>query len=221
MQTSRVHKIVSVIRRWNDEVAPKCIQILLGKVHVELSHHELSNGRVRSIGADEEVEADGSSARTRDRARGRRLLVLTRRGASRRLFLSHTCRILLGHLGFPLPGHCIKSSDFFLKVTRGQSLVEKELCRRLFHQCQHDMLGDFFSRQSVQTLFQSVLPTGSANKTCLTYLSLRAIHHGDFLQASVVVPHMEQSSVNGSRVGQDLFDEARHASSFDSPYASF
>lgn len=59
------------------------------------------------------------------------------------------------------------------------------------------------------------------NKTCLIYLSLRAIHHWDVLQASIVVLDVKQACVDRSRVGQDLFDETRHASAFDSSYASF
>jgi hypothetical protein len=35
------------------------------------------------------------------------------------------------------------------------------------------------------------------------------------------VLHMDHSGIDGSRVGQDLFEEARHASAFDGPYASF
>jgi hypothetical protein len=65
MQTARVHTIGSVICRWNGEVAPERVQVLLREVHVQLPQHELADCRARSIGADEEVEADSMSARTR------------------------------------------------------------------------------------------------------------------------------------------------------------
>jgi hypothetical protein len=58
-------------------------------------------------------------------------------------------------------------------------------------------------------------------RTGLTYLSLSAIHHWNILRASIGVLHMDHSGIDGSRVGQDLFEEARHASAFDGPYASF
>jgi hypothetical protein len=73
----------------------------------------------------------------------------------------------------------------------------------------------------VHALFRFALLSECTNKTCLTYLNLRAIQHWDVLQASVGALHMDHPGVDGSRVGQDLFEEARHASAFDSSYASF
>lgn len=135
VETFRVHRVISVLARWYDQVTPQCVDMSLREIHLETSHNALSNARVGAISPDEEVKLDvlhlGSVGC--DLRCAFELMLRWLGPTVWRFPVDLIGEALLGRAGFFLPDDRFEGHDLVLKVAGCHPLVEEQLCRRLFH----------------------------------------------------------------------------------------